>query len=103
VSNLDDLDRVATAIRDHGAGLDTPFANAGGGEFAALGDITWQHCADTFNSNVGGTGPAGLAPDPEAAEQLLKGLAAGGPMNRLGRPEEIADAVNSSPRGPAVS
>ncbi len=140
------------------------FANAGGGEFAALGDITWQHYADTFNTNVGGTlftvqtvlpllnrgasiivtssnidvkgaasfsvyaaskaalrsftrswaaelvgreirvnsiapgpietpGLSGLAPDPAAAEQLLKGLASGVPMNRLGRPSEIADVV----------
>ncbi|KUL38511.1 SDR family oxidoreductase [Actinoplanes awajinensis] len=164
VANLDDLERVATAIRERGAGLDILFANAGGGEFAALGEITWQHYADTFNTNVGGTlftvqavlpllnrgasviltssnidtkgaasfsvyaatkaalrsftrswaaelvgreirvnsiapgpietpGLTGLAPDAEAAEQLLKGLAAGVPMNRLGRPEEIADAV----------
>ncbi|MCK2212328.1 SDR family oxidoreductase [Actinomadura sp. ATCC 31491] len=164
VSDLADLDRVAAAIRDRGEGLDIVFANAGGGEFAALGDITWQHYADTFNTNVGGTlftvqavlpllnrgasivltssnidvkgaaafsvyaaskaalrsftrswaaelvgrdvrvnsiapgpigtpGLSGLAPDAEGAEQLLKGLAAGVPMNRLGRPEEVADAV----------
>ncbi|BBH69899.1 oxidoreductase [Actinoplanes sp. OR16] len=164
VANLNDLERVATAVRDHGAGLDVLFANAGGGEFAALGDITWQHYADTFNTNVGGTlftvqtllpllnrgasiiltssnidvkgaasfsvyaaskaalrsftrswaaelvgreirvnsiapgpigtpGLSGLAPDAEAAEQLLKGLASGVPMNRLGSPEEVAEAV----------
>jgi NAD(P)-dependent dehydrogenase (short-subunit alcohol dehydrogenase family) len=164
IADLDDLDRVYAAVAERGQGLDVLFANAGGGEFAALGDITWQHYADTFNTNVGGTiftvqkalpllnrgasviltssnidtkaaasfsvyaatkaalpsftrswaaelvgreirvnsiapgpiatpGLSGLAPDPEAAEQLLKGLAAGVPMNRLGRPEEIADAV----------
>jgi NAD(P)-dependent dehydrogenase (short-subunit alcohol dehydrogenase family) len=164
VADLDDLGRVADAIRERGAGLDILFANAGGGEFAALGDITWEHYATTFNTNVGGTlftvqavlpllnrgssivltssnidtkgaasfsvyaatkaalrsftrswaaelvgrdirvnsiapgpiatpGLSGLAADPAAAEQLLKGLAAGVPMNRLGRPEEIADAV----------
>ncbi|TQS40134.1 SDR family NAD(P)-dependent oxidoreductase [Cryptosporangium phraense] len=162
VSNLDDLDRVVATIGDRG--LDVLFANAGGGEFAALEEITWEHYADTFNTNVGGTiftvqkalplfrrggsiiltssnidtkgaasfsvyaaskaalrsftrswaaelvgrdirvnsiapgpiatpGLRGLAPDPEGAEQLLKGLASGVPMNRLGRPEEIADAV----------
>ncbi|RGA05619.1 SDR family oxidoreductase [Microbispora triticiradicis] len=164
VTDLADLDRVAASIRDRGAGLDIVFANAGGGEFAALGDITWQHYADTFNTNVGGTlftvqavlpllnrgasivvtssnidvkgaaafsvyaaskaalrsftrswaselvdrgirvnsiapgpietpGLSGLAPDAASSQQLLENLAAGVPMNRLGRPEEVADAV----------
>lgn len=164
VADLDDLERVAAAVRERGTGLDILFANAGGGEFAALGDITWQHYADTFNTNVGGTlftvqavlsllnpgasiivtgsnidvkgaasfgvyaaskaalrsltrtwaaeltardirvntvapgpvatpGLSGLAPDRAAADQFLAGMAAGVPMNRLGRPEEIAEVV----------
>lgn len=55
VANLEDLDRLAAAIKAHGTGLDVVFANAGGGEFGALEDISWQHYADTFNGNVGGT------------------------------------------------
>jgi NAD(P)-dependent dehydrogenase (short-subunit alcohol dehydrogenase family) len=164
VSDLADLDRVAAAIEARGAGLDVVFANAGGGEFAALGEISWEHYADTFNRNAGGTlftvqkmlpllntgasivvagstaasngtpafgvyaaskaairsfartwaaelvgrgirvntvipgptetpGITGLAPDAAQAEALIKNLAAGVPMNRMGRPQEIANAV----------
>ena len=49
------VDALAAAITAHGHGLDVVFANAGGGEFAALPDITPQHFLDTFNRNVGGT------------------------------------------------
>ncbi|MBT0772529.1 SDR family oxidoreductase [Kineosporia sp. J2-2] len=55
VADLDALDRVFDAVRERGQGLDVLFANAGGGEFAALEDITWEHYATTFNTNVGGT------------------------------------------------
>ena len=55
VADLGDLDRVAATVRERGQGLDVAFANAGGGEFAALADITWEHYASTFNANVGGT------------------------------------------------
>ncbi|MEU7799335.1 SDR family oxidoreductase [Micromonospora arborensis] len=55
VSNLDDLDRVIDALTARGTGLDVLFANAGGGEFAALGTISVEHYTDTFDRNVRGT------------------------------------------------
>ena len=54
VSNLDDLDNVADAIRARGRGLDVVFANAGGGELAPLADVTVEQFANTFQINVGG-------------------------------------------------
>ena len=55
VSKLEDLDQLVKAIESHGGGLDVLMANAGGGEFAPLGEITPEHFSDTFNGNVGGT------------------------------------------------
>lgn len=55
VSDPADLDRVFGAITAHGAGLDVLFANAGGGEFAPLSEISRKHYADTFDRNVAGT------------------------------------------------
>ncbi|PZF09974.1 short-chain dehydrogenase [Curtobacterium sp. MCPF17_011] len=54
VTKADDVENLFAAIREHGAGLDVVFANAGGGEFAALGDISWEHYSSTFDGNVGG-------------------------------------------------
>jgi NAD(P)-dependent dehydrogenase (short-subunit alcohol dehydrogenase family) len=55
VSNPDELNAVVGAIDARGQGLDVVFANAGGGEFAALPDITVEHFTKTFTTNVGGT------------------------------------------------
>ena len=55
VSRPEELDAVVEAIRDRGQGLDVVFANAGGGNFAALGEITVENFTDTFTTNVGGT------------------------------------------------
>lgn len=55
ITNPAELDDLAGVIREHGAGLDVVFANAGGGEFATLEEETPEHLADTFNRNVGGT------------------------------------------------
>lgn len=55
VSNFDDLTALADAVAAHGQGLDVVFANAGGGEFAPLADITKEQFTSTFAINVGGT------------------------------------------------
>ncbi|OBJ85608.1 SDR family NAD(P)-dependent oxidoreductase [Mycobacterium asiaticum] len=55
VSRPEELDAVAAAIQERGRGLDVVVANAGGGNFAALGDITVENFNDTFSTNVGGT------------------------------------------------
>jgi NAD(P)-dependent dehydrogenase (short-subunit alcohol dehydrogenase family) len=161
VADLADLDRLFETIAAAGRGLDVVLANAGGGEFAALGEISPEHYADTFDRNVRGTlftvqkalpllndgasivltgstatlhgtpafgvyaaskaaihsfartwaielagrgirvntlvpgstatpGLVGLAPDAAAAEAMVEGMAAGIPLRRLARPEEIA-------------
>ncbi|SFO33506.1 NAD(P)-dependent dehydrogenase, short-chain alcohol dehydrogenase family [Geodermatophilus obscurus] len=161
VGDLADLDRLFATIAAAGRGLDVLFANAGGGEFAALGEISPEHYADTFDRNVRGTlftvqkalpllndgasvvltgstatlhgtpafgvyaaskaaihslartwaielagrgirvntlvpgstatpGLVALAPDAAAADAMVEGMAAGIPLRRLARPEEIA-------------
>ncbi|MEH0826523.1 MULTISPECIES: SDR family oxidoreductase [unclassified Micromonospora] len=164
VSKLEDLDILVEAIAARGAGLDVLFANAGGGEFAPLADISLEHYTDTFDRNVRGTlftvqkalpvlndgasvilsgstaattgtpafgvyaaskaairsfgrtwaaeltdrrirvntlipgptetpGITGLAATPEEATGLVQMLASSVPMQRMGRPEEIANAA----------
>lgn len=159
-----DLDRLFAAVAQHGHGLDIVVANAGGGEFAPLGDITHEHLSSTFDRNVGGTvftvqgsitllnenssivlvgstsasngtsafsayaaskaavrslgrtwaaelagrgirvntlipgstntpGLRGLASTADAERKMLEAMAAGVPLGRLGRPEEIASAA----------
>jgi NAD(P)-dependent dehydrogenase (short-subunit alcohol dehydrogenase family) len=55
VSREQDLDAVFAAIDEHGRGLDVVFANAGGGSFATLEQVTAEHFDDTFATNVRGT------------------------------------------------
>jgi NAD(P)-dependent dehydrogenase (short-subunit alcohol dehydrogenase family) len=164
VSDLADLDRLYAAVEQRGQGVDVLFANAGGGSFAPLEQITEEHFDQTFGINVKGTlftvqkalpllndgasiiltsstsadsggeafgvyaaskaairsfartwanelrgrairvnaitpGPvdtpgfSGLAPDEEQAGQLKGHMASQVPLGRMGRPEEIADAV----------
>lgn len=54
VSQPEDLTAVAAAITERGHGLDILFANAGGGEFTALGDISPEQFSSVFLTNVGG-------------------------------------------------
>jgi NAD(P)-dependent dehydrogenase (short-subunit alcohol dehydrogenase family) len=54
VSNLADLDRLFTVVKDHKGRVDILFANAGGAEFAAIGEITEEHFDKTFGVNVKG-------------------------------------------------
>ena len=54
VSNLPDLDRLYDTIRQKAGRLDVLFANAGGGEFAPLGEITEAHYDKWFGINVKG-------------------------------------------------
>ena len=55
VSDLDDLDRLYAVIEARGTGLDVLFANAGGGAFARLEDLTPEQFDTTFSINVRGT------------------------------------------------
>lgn len=54
-SSLADLDALFAAIRERKGRLDVLFANAGVGEFAALGEITEEHFDRIFGVNVRGT------------------------------------------------
>jgi NAD(P)-dependent dehydrogenase (short-subunit alcohol dehydrogenase family) len=164
VSDLADLDRLYAAVRQQGRQVDVLFANAGGGSFASLEQVTEEHFDQTFGINVKGLlftvqkalpllndgasiiltgstaattgaeafgvyaaskaavrsfartwanelkgrairvnaltpgpvdtpGITGLAPDEEQAGLLKDALAAQVPLGRMGRPEEVADAV----------
>jgi NAD(P)-dependent dehydrogenase (short-subunit alcohol dehydrogenase family) len=55
VSQLSDLDALFDQVKAQYGRLDVLVANAGGGEFAALGEITEEHFDKTFNTNVKGT------------------------------------------------
>ncbi|WP_433037971.1 SDR family NAD(P)-dependent oxidoreductase [Actinomycetospora sp. CA-053990] len=55
VSDLADLDRLYAAIEARGRGLDVLFANAGGGGFASLEELTPEQFDRTFSINVRGT------------------------------------------------
>ena len=55
ISKLEDLDRLYAQIKREKGRLDILFANAGGGGFTRLGDITEKQFDDEFGTNVKGT------------------------------------------------
>lgn len=55
IANLADLDRLFDIVKREAGTIDVLFANAGGGEFAALADVTEEHFDSTFATNVKGT------------------------------------------------
>jgi NAD(P)-dependent dehydrogenase (short-subunit alcohol dehydrogenase family) len=55
ISNMADLDRLYDQIKNDTGRIDTLFANAGGGEFVALGDITEAHVDKWLGINIKGT------------------------------------------------
>ncbi|MEH1934219.1 MAG: SDR family oxidoreductase [Nostoc sp.] len=74
VSNLADLDRLFSTIKQEQGHLDIIFANAGGGQIAPLGAITEEHFDKTFNVNVKGllfTVQKALPLLPEGASIIL--------------------------------
>jgi NAD(P)-dependent dehydrogenase (short-subunit alcohol dehydrogenase family) len=55
VSNLADLDRLFATIKEQKGRLDVLFANAGGGAFVPLEQVTEEHFDKYFGINVKGT------------------------------------------------
>ena len=55
ITNLADLDRLYSIIRKEAGMIDVLFANAGGGDFMTLEDITEEHYDRIFATNVKGT------------------------------------------------
>lgn len=54
-ADLGDLDRLYATVEQAGDRIDVLFANAGGGEFATLEQVTEAHFDATFGTNVKGT------------------------------------------------
>jgi NAD(P)-dependent dehydrogenase (short-subunit alcohol dehydrogenase family) len=55
ISNLADLDRLYDTVREKAGVIDVLFANAGGGSFSPLQDISEAHYDGIFAANVKGT------------------------------------------------
>lgn len=55
ISKLDDLDHLFAEVKRQAGQIDVLFANAGGGDFAPLGEITEEQYDRIFGTNVKGT------------------------------------------------
>ena len=80
VSNLEDLDRLYETVKEKKGKIDVLFANAGGGEFARIGEISEQHFDSIFGNNVKGllfTVQKSLPLFSEGGSIILNGSTAG--------------------------
>ena len=80
VAVLADLDRLYDVVREETGRIDVLVANAGGGEFAPLGEITEAHFDRTFDTNVKGmlfTVQKALPLLRDGASVILMGSSAG--------------------------
>lgn len=90
-SKLEDIDRLYAEIKKQYGRVDVLFANAGGGEFATIDQVTEEHFDKTFDTNVKGvffTVQKALPLIPEGGTIVLnasivsvKGMAAFGVYN----------------------
>lgn len=55
IANMADLDRLFEIVKAEAGRIDILFANAGGGDFAALPDVTEEQFDRIFSNNVKGT------------------------------------------------
>ena len=79
-ANLSDLDGLYAAVAAAGHRIDVLFANAGGGEFSTLEQVTEEHFDATFNTNVKGvlfTVQKALPLLTDGASVILTGSTAG--------------------------
>jgi NAD(P)-dependent dehydrogenase (short-subunit alcohol dehydrogenase family) len=75
-SDLADLDALYATVKERAGRIDVLVANAGGGSFAALGEITEEQYASTFDTNVKGvlfTVQKALPLLPDGASVILTG------------------------------
>lgn len=80
VSELGDLDRLFETVKAERGGIDILFANAGTGQIVPLADITPEHYADGFDTNVKGlvfTVQRGLPLIREGGSIILTGSTTG--------------------------